>query len=475
MWDLRQLKSLFTGRTSVRQDQDTDSDRANTSALSNQRVGAAGGQGQTRPLHFFLHIPKCGGNTFSDFLSRHFPVSSIYTAEKSTADWLAHQRLKAGVPADGNVRRLTQRYAAAMRQHDLVAENHFTWRTLEAVRADRPVITYALLREPRERVASHYLHLRRIPPASPDSHGYESQNLYSLARELSLADFCRRLDRHDVWATIFNLQTRSLSSHEVGWQDWQQIGEQAILENALANLASIDFLAEIADLKEFAQRVSLANGWLPPGRLSVHNAGEGPTAAAELTSQVPEETVALDQAIYEAGRKQYTDWRERVLHDVAVARWQASRPAAPGGSSWEISLVDALPGMNFHGREGTGADTLRWMGPERESKLFLPVRPGRPHTIAISFVAFLEPDLFPQTVFQINGLVVAPTVTARGGKTIVSLTVPAEQTSSGLVDLRIVAARTTSAEAIRQAADSRQKSLAIQSIRMTLQEPVRSA
>lgn len=474
MWDLRQLKSLFTGRTSVRQVQDTDSDRANMSALSNQRVGAAGGQGQTRPLHFFLHIPKCGGNTFSDFLSRHFPVSSIYTAEKSTADWLAHQRLKAGRAANGNVRRLTRRYAAAMRQHDLVAENHFNWRILEQVRADRPVITYALLREPRERVASHYLHLRRLPLASPDGEGHESQNLRSLARELSLADFCRRLDRREVWATVFNLQTRILSS-QAGWDYWHRAGEQAILENVLENLASIDHLADLADLKEFAQLVSLANGWLPPGRLSVHNAGEGPTAAAELASQVPEETVALDQAIYEAGRKQYADWRERVLHDVAVARWQASQPAAPNRTSWEIGFADPLPGINFHGREGRGAETARWMGPERESKLFLPVRPGRPHTVAISFVAFLEPDLFPQTVFQINDLVVAPTVTARGGKTIVSLTVPAEQTSSGLVDLRIVAARTTSAEAICQAADSRQKSLAIQSIRMTPQEPVRSA
>lgn len=472
MWNLRQLKSLFTGRTSVRQDQDTGSDRANTSAPSNQSVGEASGQGQTRPLHFFLHIPKCGGNTFSDFLSRHFPVAAIYTAEKSTADWQEHQRLKASLKNAENVRQLTQRYAAAIRRHDLVAENHFTWRTLLEVGTDRPVTGYTLLREPRERVASHYLHLRRIPPAPAGSPGYESENLYSLARELPLADFCRRLDRHDVWGTIFNLQTRSLSSHYFGHGNWRQIGEQAILDDVLENLTKIDHLADLADLNEFSQLVSLANHWLPPGELIVHNAGDGPTATADLASQVPEEMVALDQTIYEAGRKQYADWRQRVLHDAALARWQASQPAAPGGASWEIGLADALPGINFHGREGTGADTLRWMGPERESKLFLPVRPGRAHTVAISFVAFLEPDLFPQTVFRINGLVVAPTVTARGGKTIVTLTVPAEQTRSGLVDLRIAAARTTSAEAICQAADSRQKSLAIQSIRMTPQEPV---
>ena len=39
----------------------------------------------TAPVHFFIHIPKCGGNTFSDFLAKQFPLEKIYTAEKSTA------------------------------------------------------------------------------------------------------------------------------------------------------------------------------------------------------------------------------------------------------------------------------------------------------------------------------------------------------------------------------------------------------
>ncbi len=39
------------------------------------------------PVHFFIHIPKCGGTTFSDYLSRHFPLERIYTASKSTEAW----------------------------------------------------------------------------------------------------------------------------------------------------------------------------------------------------------------------------------------------------------------------------------------------------------------------------------------------------------------------------------------------------
>jgi hypothetical protein len=351
-----------------------------------------------------------------------------------------------------------------MLRHDLVVENHFNWRTLQLVAVERPVISYALLREPRERVASHYLHLRRIAMAPSKGYGCENTSLYSLARECSLADFCQKLDRHGVWATIFNLQTRSLSSHQAGRGSWETIGEQAILENAFSNLSQINHLADLADLDEFARFVSLANHWLPPGQLMVHNPGDGPTAAQELAGQVPDEVVSLDQALYEAAREQYAAWRERLLHESSIALWKASRPDALAGDRWELSFADVLPGINFHAREGSGDTTLRWLGPERRTQLFLPVRVGLPHALAIGLVAVLEPDRLHQTCFRINGLTVVSSFTASGHQTVVNLPVAPEQTATGLIELTIEVDRVTSAAASGQGEDWRLKSLAVNQI-----------
>jgi hypothetical protein len=467
MWTIRQLKSLFF--PACRDRGQSKADHADKAMTGNSDCGTINTFGMVKkaPIHFFLHIPKCGGNTFSDYLSRHFPLPAIYTAEKSTADWQKHQQLKA---TDDSISPdlLNQRYADSILCHDLAAENHFTWRTLQLVANHRPIIVYALLRDPRERIASHYLHLRRIPLTSPTNHGFASNDLYSLARELSLPQFCRRLDRNDVWATIFNLQTRNLSRHHLGPSNWDIIGEQAILDDTLQNITQIDHLADLSDLDEFTSLVSLNNHWLPPGELSILNPGDRPNAAKDMAQQVPDEVVALDQAVVEAGRKQYAQWRKRIFHNAAIALWKASKPAIPSGHAWEISFDDALPGINFHGREGAGCNTVRWMGPKCESQLFLPVRPGLPHTITISFVAFLEPKLFLQTNFLINGHVVIPEFSASGGLTIATIKVEPEQTNTGMVELRIKAVRTISAEALGQSDDKREKSLAICRIRIAL-------
>ena len=83
-----------------------------------------GDHGEQAPVHFFVHIPKCGGNTFSDFLARQFPLEKIYTAEKSTAAWEDHRRDIAAraeqLSRENKGALLRRRFIDGMRQHDLV-------------------------------------------------------------------------------------------------------------------------------------------------------------------------------------------------------------------------------------------------------------------------------------------------------------------------------------------------------------------
>lgn len=427
-----------------------------------------------QPVHFFIHIPKCGGNSFSDFLAKQFPLERIYTAAKSIAAWEAHRRHIASASAQlSRVRKgtlLRQRYIEGMREHDLVIENHYTWDIAELLEQHRPLITYVVFRNPKERVASHYLHLRRIPLDAAHSLAPEARELYSLAKQLSLADYCQALERPDVWSTVFNRQTRMMSSHMVSRELYEQSDKEAFFANALANLERANFVADLADLDEFAQLISLDNGWLPPGHLGVLNPGShAASQTQQLATEVPDEVVALDTALVEAAAQKYQRWKHQVLTDAAVSRWRDhQRSSLPCGNDdrYNVDFCGPLHGTNFHSREGNPPEIYRWLGPDRTSQLFLHVRPDVPQTISVYIAAMIDPDLLAGTQFHVAGAATQPTYAVADNCTVAMLPVPSEASSEGLVTLTITTPFTASDRDRGVGDDSRQKSLALRRIRV---------
>ncbi|MBD3672062.1 MAG: sulfotransferase family 2 domain-containing protein [Planctomycetaceae bacterium] len=431
----------------------------------------------SKPMHFFLHIPKCGGTTFSDYLSRHFPRSAIYTADKSIADYQIHQQLKAAgqISSKDNFRLLSQRYVESMQSCDLIVENHFEWIVMQSLVKSRKLVLYTLLRDPRERIVSHYKHLRRIPLDDSKGLSHDQMAAYRLARELSFGEFCRQIDQFYIWSNFYNLQTRFLSSHHLNRVIWSQLGEQAILEDALKNLSRIEYVADVKDLNEFARLISLDSHWLPPGRLGALNAGEHSSQTeADLISQVPDSLVALDQVLYEEGLKKYAAWREKVLQKATLELWRNSHQRDQrflSEDEWELNFEDELFGDNFHGREGKGKETFRWMGPDRESHLYLPVRPGVPHWISVYLLAFITPEMFSKTTYFINGREVAPVCSTAEGCTVVTFAVDPADTNSGVVELAIRADHTTTEYALNRSSDKREKSIAVKRVKLSLHPP----
>lgn len=431
----------------------------------------------TSPRHFFLHIPKCGGTTFSDFLSRQFPRSSIYTADKSTADFQRHRELEASghISPENSFEHLSRRYVESMQSYDLIVENHFKWVIMQLLAGSRSMVLYSLLRDPRERVVSHYKHLQRIPLDHSTGLSQDQLAAYRLARELPLADFCCEIDRFYIWSNFYNLQTQYLSSHRLTPENWKKLGEQAFLEDALRNLSQIDYVADVKDLNEFARLISLDNHWLPPGRLNALNAGEHSSQiTADLVAQVPDSLVALDQVLYEEGLKKYAAWRDKVLHDATLALWSNNdhrEQCVRSDEQWELHFEDELPGNNFHGREGTGKETFRWMGPDPESRLYLPVRPGFPHWISVYLLSFISPDMFSKTTYFINGREATPQCSSAEGCTVVTFPVDSADTNTGVVELGIRADHTTSEYALNLSSDKREKSIAVKCVKLSLQPP----
>lgn len=434
------------------------------------------GSSTESPIHFFLHIPKCGGTTFSDYLSRHFPRPAIYTAEKSIDIFRRHEDMKAAgqIPQKNYSNTLDQSYTESMQPFDLVVENHFSWTTMQRLGHYRELVIYTILRDPRERAISHYKHLGRIPFDHSSSEDPVSLSLYQLARELPAHKFFERITDSRIWGSFFNMQTRFLSSHPLNRGNWNSIGEDQILEDVLNNLNRIDFVADLKDLEEFTQLISLSNGWLPPGQLNALNKGEHSQEKESELSQVPESIIALDQVVYEAGLKKYAAWRDKVLHDATLELWTQKTKhnhLSQSGDQWEMSFEDILYGNNFHAREGRGKETARWMGPGLESQLYIPVRPGVTNWISVYIAAFIKPELYTTTKYSINGKEVKPIGSTDDNCTVVTFPVDSNQSRSGIVQLGIKVDQTTSEFALRGIPDKREKSIAIRRVKVSLRSP----
>ena len=429
------------------------------------------------PVHFFIHIPKCGGTTFSDYLSRHFPLERIYTASKSTEAWENFRRertaAEAQAPDSNALVPLDQRLVNDMKEYDLVAENHFSWRKAELLKCYRPVVAYALFRDPRERVASHYLHLRRIPVDAAHDLVPLSRDQYQLAKELSMADWCAQAwDRPEIWPSAFNLQTRVMSSSQVNRNLYKRLDPEAFFENAVSNLESIDFVADLSDLDEFMQLVSVSNGWLPPGEpVSLNEGSPAASLAKSLANEVPDALVSLDLRLLDLVRRRYRAWKYEVLSEVAVKQWQRAHRflnARGTQSGWEIDFSQPLCGTNFHGREGNQPNVHRWLGPSSRSLLFLPVQPGAAASISLYILAMITPDILSDTRFQIDGVDVSPQFSIDDNCTVAAFTLTAEQTANNTVALAITTPMTTCERDRGIGTDTRQKSLALRRVRVTI-------
>jgi len=429
------------------------------------------------PVHFFIHTPKCGGTTFSNYLSRHFPLERIYTASKSTQTWAKFRRERAAVEAQaqdsGALDPLEQRLVNDMKEYDLVAENHFSWRIVELLKRYRPVVAYGLFRDPKERVASHYLHFQRIPTETAHELVPESRDQYQLAKELSIADWCAQAsDRPEIWPSAFNLQTRMMSSAQINPYLYERLDPEAFFENAVSNFESIDFVADLSDLDEFMQLVSLSNGWLPPGEpVSLNEGSPAASLAKSLANEVPDELVSLDLRLLELVRHRYRTWKQELLSAVAIKQWrqaQGSFNAVATRNGWEMDFAQPLWGTNFHGREGNPPNVHRWLGPGRQSLLFLPVQQGAAASISLYILAMITPDVLSGTRFQVDGVDVSPQFSIDDNCTVATFTLTAEQATNDTVALAITTPMTTCERDRGIGTDTRQKSLALRRVRATI-------
>lgn len=161
----------------------------------------------TVPTVIFLHIPKAAGTTFSRIIQRQYPARHTYTILPTAGHY-------SGTFAD--LKRLPLSRRASLR----LLKGHMPFGYHRFLPGPFSYITF--LREPVERVLSHYAHARRDP----------EHNLYPYMSKMSLKEALTR--RIYVAEAFDNFQTRLISG---AWHD-VPFGalDDSVLEEAKENL-----------------------------------------------------------------------------------------------------------------------------------------------------------------------------------------------------------------------------------------------
>lgn len=260
----------------------------------------------------FIHIPKAAGCSFTTFLRRHFPRSTVL----ENAYW--------------EVLRKTP--LSRLSQYRLVT-GHFGFNVLSHVQ-NPFVIT--LLRHPVDRACSVYEYLRASFQRHHE-HTFADPDLKEIARQwkVAVAEPFERFFENElpvVRASVFdNPQARQLAQHSP--YEMIDLSSQALREIAFARLKTIDVVGCQENFDASLALTCRRLGWSPPYRPTFPRKNSTPKDALVIRHTL---SPSLRQKIE---RRAEVDME---LHALAMERLrQDSQNIAPKRSTWMARAVQS--------------------------------------------------------------------------------------------------------------------------------------
>ena len=432
-------------------------------------------------IHFFLHTPKCGGNTFSFFMTRHFPAHRVFDARKSAKVHAGYVkevvawRSKTKKPYDGD--RLQELYAIAGSKFGVFAENHFGFDVVTYLRkAGKNPLVYAVFRNPRDRICSNYLHFKR---ANLDEYRtqYKTASVkhIELAKKYAFADYVKVMQEPKNWrflGSYYNLQTKYLIDVENavleghGSVDEFDVSASAIdslSARAFSNLETIDYVGTTEEMDSFCNSVAILRGWEPTPRMPKLNSGNTSDSIRRIRDYVPDSWVHLDEQIYERASTRAKELKEKALEFAAKRLFQISI-ALQQADKHEYSMDTAISGNNWYEPEGNAPLTYRWSGPLKTPSLLFRLKLNIKWRISLFIVSILDTTKFHDIVYFVDQHKVQPNFRSVDGYTVIDLDVDPNSRRSQMLELSIQIPGTSSEKALGTGSENRLKGIALHKV-----------
>lgn len=236
----------------------------------------------------FLHIPKTAGSSFTKIIKGLYPSDQIYHQMESNA--------------------LIEHLKSKQNQEKLYI-GHYYYDVLQHFDHKPTVLTF--LREPRNRMLSHYYFYKAQSEKSVALLPWWDQHIVELTRQHSFAEFIS-LDLPEIDKAFFNLQTRHIAN-STDFEPPQTESERAnLLALALGHLKDMEFVGVVERFEEslslFRHQFGL-QAEIQPLAVNVNKARPDDNSEVRVFDQNPvaKKRVELDMKLYEEGMKRLTE------------------------------------------------------------------------------------------------------------------------------------------------------------------------
>ena len=248
---------------------------------------------------FFLHVPKTAGSSFTRILKSLYDEADIF-----------HQM---DTPS------LIQLLASGDHHHRLYI-GHYYHEALDRFPVKPRVVTF--LRDPRERVISHYYYYQKQSPEAVEKMAPWDKVIVDLTRKYSFDDFIS-LDMPEVEQAFSNVQVRHIGTNTDDLVPADESGRTALVEKAMANLKAMDYVGIVEHFDDsialFCRQFELSDD-IKPVSVNVNKSRPQPRGEVSVfdSNPIARGRVELDQQLYDLG---LTLFRERQPVAAVTTPW----------------------------------------------------------------------------------------------------------------------------------------------------------
>jgi len=255
----------------------------------------------------FLHIPKTAGSSFTKIIKSLYPSDQIYHQMESNT-LIAH---------------LQQR-----QNREKLYIGHYYFDVLRYFAEPPTVLTF--LREPRNRVLSHYYFYKAQSEKSVALLPWWDQHIVELTRKHSFANFIS-LDLPEIDKAFSNLQTRHIAS-STDFDPPRSAKETTELLNlAISHLRDMAFVGIVERFEESLEIFRYQFGLeaeIRPLAVNVNKARPGDNSEVSVFDHNPvaQRRIALDQKLYQEAMARLT----AAVNQMPATATQPEPPKSEG-------------------------------------------------------------------------------------------------------------------------------------------------
>jgi hypothetical protein len=352
----------------------------------------------------FLHLPKTGGTAVSLQASLFFPVDRVQPWGPCISDLVLQM--------DGRVPELRQRAAiwdtTDFQSIHFFCRDHASLAAKLRVKAslpqERKPLLFVVGREPKARLVSQINHIRRTSKETIE-HSFSLGQLSQFEREMRLEIGNAAREHSDV--EFVRMLPRFEGTQFLNEMD-NSPARQMELPNGQDPLEMIDFVGIQEDLdgtyRKLCHRIDMP---MPPtlGKANVGN------YASKVDKEFDKELASVlqpymkdDLPLYHAVANRHAE-EMREVPSVAAhnAAWCERQSLAEFSQGIRFAMSDAIPGWNFHAREGGdgGRPIVCWLKPT--ATVFLPIVANATKTIRLSVAGTLAEENLRESKLRIEG------------------------------------------------------------------------